>query len=179
MIGCADHGGECDLRRHAGLGTPPSIAGPALGQVERPIDQRVALRAGIGQEHPDLAVLDPARRARILPLHADRVRALLQKAGLIQHQHSIRIAKMLDDIGPQVVANLLGVPAHAAEEVLHSVGRGVASGLGQLPAVLALDRGQQSAQLGQGAAARLDPGEARRERRAQLLQLRRPSGRVL
>jgi len=31
-----------------------------------PIDQRVAVPTGIGQEHADLAVLDPAGRAGIL-----------------------------------------------------------------------------------------------------------------
>jgi hypothetical protein len=107
------------------------------------------------------------------------MRALLDEAGLVQHQHGVRITQLLDDVGLQVVADLLGIPAHAAEKVLHPVGRGIAGTLGQLPAILALHRGQQPAQIGQQASARLDPGEAGRKARAQPLQLRRPGGRVL
>ena len=52
---------------------------------------------------------------------------------------------MLDHVAAQVVAHQIGVPAHPGGEVLlHPVRRAVARDLGQLPAVLALDRGEQS-----------------------------------
>ena len=86
---------------------------------------------------------------------------------------------MLDHVGPQVVADPIGVPAHPAEEVLHPVGRGIPGGFGQLPAVLALDRSQQPTQVGQRTAPRLDPAEARRDPSAQPLQLRSPGHRIL
>ena len=96
---------------------------------------------------------------RVLALHAGRLVALLEKAGLVEHQHGVGIAQMLDDIGPQIVADGIGVPAHAAQEVLHAVGGRVAGGLGQLPAVLALERREQALQIGPGAAARFDAAE--------------------
>jgi hypothetical protein len=172
-------GRERDLVRHIGPRAPLGVAGPALGQVERAVDQGVPLRAGVGEEHADLAVLDPARGAGILPLHADRMRALLHEAGLIQHQHRPRIAQVLDDVGPQVVADPIGVPTHPTEEILHPVGRGIPGGFGQLPTVLALDRRQQPTQVGQRTAPRLDPAEARRDPSAQPLQLRSPGSRIL
>ena len=46
---------------------------PQLGQIQGPVDQRPTVPAGIAEEHPDLAVLDPPRRAGILPLHPDRL----------------------------------------------------------------------------------------------------------
>ena len=95
------------------------------------------LRAGVSPEHADLTVLDPARRARVLPLHADGFAALLHDAGLVQHQHGTRIAQPLGDVGPQIVAGRSRVPAHPAQEVLHPpVGRGVTrGGRGRLPAL--------------------------------------------
>ena len=96
--------------------------------------------AGVAQEHADLAVLDPTCRAAVLPLHPGRLVALLQEAGLGEDQHCIRIAQVLDHIGPQVIPDRIGVPAHAREEILHPVRRGVPRRLGQLPAVLALQR---------------------------------------
>jgi hypothetical protein len=132
------------------------------------------MAAGVAQEHADLAVLDAPRRAAALALHPGRLAALLQEARLVQHQHRIRVAQVLDDVGAQVVADRVGVPAHAREEVLHAVRRRVAGGLGQLPAVLALQGRQQPAQVGQGPPPRLGPGEARRDPRRQGVQLPRP-----
>src|SRR3954453_6850763 len=68
---------------------------------------------------------------------------------------------MLHHVGPQVVTDRIGVPAHAGEEVLHPVGRAVARRLRQLPAVLASHRREQPAQVGQRPPAWLDPPEPR------------------
>src|SRR5687768_9606040 len=43
----------------------------------------------IGSKHADLTVGDLARRAGVLPLHASGGSALLEKAGLVDHQHGI------------------------------------------------------------------------------------------
>ena len=136
-------GGERDLLGHAGLGPARPVRRPAFRQIERTVDQGPAVAAGIGQEHADLAVLDPPRRAAVLPLHARRLAALLEKAGLVQDQHAARIAQMLGHIGPQIVADRVRVPAHPAQELLHPVRRPVPGRLRQLPAVLALHRRQQ------------------------------------
>jgi len=131
--------------------------------------------AGVTQEDPDLAVLDAAGGAAVLALHARRLLALLHEPGLVQHQHGVGITEPLDDIGPQVVPDRVGVPAHAREEVLHPVRRAVARRLRQLPAVLAPQGRQQPAQVRQQAPARLDPREPRREPLRQLVQAARPA----
>src|SRR4051795_1904261 len=150
-------GGERDRRRHASPRSPRRIARPALGQVEGAVDQRPAVAAGVTQEDADLAILDAARGAAVLPLHADRLRPLLHEPGLVQHQHGAGIAEVLDHVGPQIVPNRVGVPPHPAEEVPHPVRRAVARRLGQPPAVLAPHRRQQPAQVRQRAPARLRP----------------------
>lgn len=60
----------------------------------------------------------------------------------------------------EVVAELVGVPAGAVEEPLEAVGCAVSGVFGQLPAVLAADRAQQSTDVVTHPAARLDPPEA-------------------
>jgi hypothetical protein len=74
------------------------VSGPALGQVQLPIDQGMPAGAGVGQEHPDLAVLDPPGRARVLALHPGGLAALLEEPGLIHHQHRLRVAQVLGHI---------------------------------------------------------------------------------
>src|SRR3954470_11727424 len=70
---------------------------------------------------------------------------------------------MLHHVGPQVVADRVGVPPHPAEEVLHPVRRAVARRLRQLPAVLAPQGRQQPAQVRQQTPARLAPPKPRPE----------------
>src|SRR4029453_15605346 len=55
------------------LGGPAArrILGPALGQVQLPVDHRPPLGAGVGQEDAELAVVDLAGRAGVLALHPD------------------------------------------------------------------------------------------------------------
>jgi hypothetical protein len=70
---------------------------------------------------------------------------------------------MLDDIRPQIIPDRFGVPTHPAQQVLHPVRVAIACRLRQLPAVLALHRRQQTAQVGQRAPARLHAPEPRRQ----------------
>ena len=70
---------------------------------------------------------------------------------------------MRDHVSAQVIAHLIGIPAHAGEEVLHPVRRRVARVFSQLPAVLALHRSKQALQIGPRPPARLDPAKARRD----------------
>src|SRR4030095_9745579 len=89
-------------------------------------------------------------------------------------QHRPRIAEVLQDIAAQVIADLLGVPAGMVEQSLHPIWRRRAGVLAQLPAVLALDTGQQGTQERACSAADLHPVEPRRDPLAQRLQLGRP-----
>ena len=79
-------GPEPDLLRDPRGPTPRRVVGPALGQVQLPVDHRPPLRAGIGQEDAELAVVDLAGGAGVLALDPHRGRALLEEPGLVHHQ---------------------------------------------------------------------------------------------
>src|SRR4029079_13239211 len=79
-----------------------------------------------------------------------------------------------DHIGPQIIAERIGVPVNAREELLHAVWRVVAGRLGEVPAVLPLQGGQQTLKIGQGASARLRTPEQRGNPPATRLQLLSP-----
>jgi hypothetical protein len=66
---------------------------PFLWQVERPIDEGMTMPRHIGGEHSDLAIGDLARRAGVLTCDPARGLALFQKAGLIDDQDRVLIAK--------------------------------------------------------------------------------------
>jgi hypothetical protein len=89
-------GGEGGFCRNVGRGHARRIIRPTFGQVERAIDEGVAVPRHIGCEHPDLAVGDLACRAGVLPPHITGGLALLEEAGLIDHQHGILCREMLD-----------------------------------------------------------------------------------
>ena len=54
-------GGEGHAFRHVRGRPARRIVGPSLWQIERPVDEGMALRQHIGREHADLAVGDLAR----------------------------------------------------------------------------------------------------------------------
>src|SRR5947209_16392794 len=85
-------GGELQLDRDAGLGAPGGIVEPRfMGDVELAVQEHaVAGGIDIGQKGPDLAVVDPTQRARVLPLHAGRFPSLLGEPGWIGDQHPTR-----------------------------------------------------------------------------------------
>ena len=130
--------------------------------------------AGVGEEDADLGVLDPARGAGVLPRHAGRAVALLEEPGLVEDQDRVGVAEVLDDIGPQVVADRVGVPVGAAHEVLDAVGVGVADPLGDLPGVLPLHRAEEPGEVGPDAVAGLAAGEAGPDPPGQLVELLPP-----
>jgi hypothetical protein len=66
----------------------------------------------------NIRILNAVRGAGVLAFDAGRLVAFFEKAGLVEHQHGVRIAEMLDYVGVQVLAHRIG----------------------QMPAVLALER---------------------------------------
>jgi hypothetical protein len=80
--------------------------------------------------------------------------AFLEKAGFVNDPDSIRMAEMLDDIGLEVIADLLGIPVSSGEEALDAIGRGVADVFGDLPAILAFKGADESAEIVVGLLAR-------------------------
>ena len=85
---------------------------------------------------------------------------------------------MLHDIGAHVVADPVVVPHRPTQQVLHPIGAGIAGVLGDRPAVLTRQVGQQPQHERPGPPARLDPAKPARDPTQQLLQARLPSGRV-
>ena len=167
-------GPEPDLLGHPRSPAALRIVGPALGQVQLPVDHRPALSAGVGQEDAELAVVDLAGGARVLALDPDRGGALLEEPRLVGHQHRVRVAQVLDHVGAQVVADQLRVPVGGGQQPLHAVGGALAGVLGQLPAVLAAHVAQQAAQVGQRPPAWLGADKPSRDAGVQGVQPGRP-----
>jgi len=121
-----------------------------------------------------MAVRDPPRRAAVLPPHLGRFAAFLEETGLVDHQHRRRIAELLHHVGPQVVAHRIRVPPRPGQQALHPGRCRLPRPLGQLPAVLALDRLEQPFNIGPHPTTRLRPPESRGQPPVQRLELRRP-----
>src|SRR3981081_4148010 len=122
------------------------IVGPFLRKIQRTIDERMTVARNVGSEDPDLAVRDLACGTGILPRHAARRLALLEKAGLVDHEHRIVIRQMLDDIIADDIAQGISIPIHATQDRLLTPWAGIASRLGAHPTGLALLISEQAFQ---------------------------------
>jgi hypothetical protein len=102
--------------------------------------------------------------------------ALLDVAGLVEHQHPVRRAQRLGHIAPQVLAHPALVPHRPVQQPLHPVRRALTRGLRQRPPVPGLsgDRRQQPLHIPQRPLPRLRPEEPRPNQLTELIQLRRP-----
>src|ERR1019366_8854402 len=92
----------------------------------------------IGSEDADLAVRDLARGTCVLPRHSARRLALLEKAGLVDHEDRILIRQMLDDIVADDIAQSIRIPISATQDRLLPPWTGIASCLRAHPAGFAL-----------------------------------------
>ena len=110
--------------------TTLGLLGPRARQIQRPVQEGTAAGRVVGEQHPDLAVLDPARSARVLTLHARALCALLEKPSLIHDQHTSGIAELVDHVDAQIIPHLLSVPAGTAQQMLHAIGRPITGLLG-------------------------------------------------
>jgi hypothetical protein len=122
------------------------IVGPGLGQVQRPVDEGVTVPGDVGGKDADLAVGDLAGRAGVLARHAARRPALLEEAGLVEHQHGITVGQRLQRVVAHQVAERVRLPAAAAEDGLLPPRAGIARRLGPHPAGLAPLRPEQAVQ---------------------------------
>ena len=101
---------------------------------------------GVGQEHPQLTVVDLPGGAGVLPLHPGRAAALLDEPGVVDDEHpaSRSVAELVQHVAAHVVADPVDVPVRGPQQPLHPV-RGHRTGvLGQRPPVLALQARQQT-----------------------------------
>ena len=169
------------------------IAGPLLRKIQRTVDQRMTVARNVGGEDSDLAVGDLARGTRVLPRHSARRlapgsspgQALLEKAGLADHEDRIVIRQMLDDIIAYDIAQSLSIPIPAAQDRLLTPWAGIASCLRAHPTSLALLISKQTFQkqacirrntllTEQRTYPLLDLPKRRRPQRKRLLNRRRP-----
>ena len=72
----------------------------------------------VGSKHADLAVGDLARRARVLAGNPARRLALLQEAGLINHQNCCLVGKRFQRVLAYDIAQRIGIPLAAAQDSL-------------------------------------------------------------
>jgi hypothetical protein len=77
---------------------------------------------------------------------AERV-PLLQKAGVVDDQHAVRISEAFDHIITDIVTDPVDVPVRPPQQALHPVGAHLAGTLGQRPPVLAFQTRNQTRHL--------------------------------
>ena len=133
---------------------------------------------GIDEIDGDLGVLNAAGGAGVLALHPCCSGALLQIAGLVNHQHRGGVAEVLDEVGAHVIADRVLIPHRPREQVLHPIRAGIPGVLGDRPAVLAGQVSQESEHESLGALAGLYPAIPAGDPAQQLIQGHLPSGRV-
>ena len=116
---------KCDVVGNARLGAARGIVGPALGQIQLEVDGDVLLRRRDRQADADLAVRDLAGRAGVLALHADRVLALLEKAGVVDDpgpRHG-RAAHRFERVARGGQPHRVVVPRRVGDELLQALMR--------------------------------------------------------
>jgi len=186
-------GGELGLVRDPRRRAPLGVLGPRGGQVELAVDQRVPARRGVGQEHPQLTVVDLPGGAGVLPLHPGRPAALLDEPGVISDEHPTRrpahvtvtvgvgvigIAEPVQDVAAHVVTNPVDIPVRGPQQPLHPV-RGHRPGvLGDRPAVLTFQTGEQTPHIRTNSRPRLRPREPRPDQPDNRVQPRHPPRKI-
>ena len=167
-------GGEPDRVGDVGRRAPRGIVGPALGQVERAVDEGVPVPRHVGREDADLAVGDPAGGTGVLPRDAAGGLALLEEAGLVDHQHGVRAGQRLQRVVAHHVAQAIRLPAAPAEGRLLPPRPGVARRLGAHPARLPPFGSEEAVEERRGRARHPLLQEQRPHPRLGLPQRRRP-----
>src|SRR5262245_21565836 len=111
-------GRKADVTRHVCGLQASRIVDPALRQIERSIDEGMAVTRYVGSKNTDLTVRNFARRTSVLPRDPARSLALLEKAGFIDHQHRVLVRKMLGSIVAHQIAQRVGIPPVTAQNRL-------------------------------------------------------------
>src|ERR1035437_5080477 len=139
-------GGKAGIGGHVCGFEASWIVGPFLRKIQRAIDERVTVARNVGGEDADLAVRDLARGTSVLPRHAARRLALLEKAGLVDHEDRFIIRQMLDDVIADDIAQAISIPIPATQDRLLPPRTGIASCLRAHPTGFALLISEQAFQ---------------------------------
>jgi len=153
-------GPEAHILGHRGPWRVPlgRVGEPGFDQIEPPIDEGVAVGAGIAHEHPDLAVADPPEGAAVLAADAGRMDPLLREARVVEDEHPARGPELLAHEALQLADAAHVVPGRVRQELLE-LARWRADLLGDVLHVLALDRQGQADQVLAAEGASLRPAE--------------------
>src|SRR5258707_4729409 len=170
MLGEFPLGGKALRLRDSGCTAGDAVLGPLCWQVQLAIDERRPLGAGIQEEDADLAVRAAASRATVLRRHAGGLLAFLEEARLIDHQDARFLSQVCQDVRAQLITRCFLIPIGLQEQPLYAMGTTLAYGFSQLPAVLALDWGQQAFQKAAHPSTHLGAPKARSNPRLYLIQ---------
>ena len=157
---------------------PVGVLGPRGRHVELAVHQRPAARGAIGQEHPELTVVDLPAGTGVLALHPGRAHALLDEPGVVGDPHPGVVPELVQDVSAQVITHSVDIPLGRAEQALHPVRGHCTRVLGQRPAVLTLQPREQPTQIRPDPAARLDPPEPARDQLHHRIQRRDPPSKI-
>jgi hypothetical protein len=114
------------------------IVGPFLWKIQCAIDEGMTVARNVGSEDADLAVRDLACGTSVLPRHSARRLALLEKAGLVDHEDRVVIRQMFDDIIANDIAQAVSIPIPATQDRLLPPRAGIASRFRSHPTGFAL-----------------------------------------
>jgi hypothetical protein len=118
-------GRKACLVRHGGGLQAHRIVGSSLRQIQRSIDEGMAMTRHVSGKHTDLAIRDLPRGARVLPCHAARCFALFQETSFVDHQHRTVVRQMLDN----TLAQRIGIPPIPPQKRLMAARIRIAGGL--------------------------------------------------
>src|SRR5450759_2927087 len=139
-------GRKAGVGGHVGSFQAIWIVGPFLRKRQRTIDERMTVARNVGREDSDMAVRDIARGTSVLPRHSARRLALLQKAGLVDHEDRFVIRQMLDHMIAHDIAQAISIPIPATQDRLLPPRARIASCLRAHPTGFALLISEQTFQ---------------------------------
>jgi hypothetical protein len=94
-----------------------TVSSVLSGQIERAVDEGHAMAGGVAEDRPDLAVGRAPGHSAVLGRDAAGCVTSLGKTTLVDDQcAALRVAQMLDDLHPEVVAHRLGIPDRGVEQ---------------------------------------------------------------
>lgn len=77
--------------------------------------------------------MSPSNPGRDMALYPSGLDALLQEAGLVDHEHTLPFTEVLHGVGAQFISDPVGVPGSGVEQALHAVRGRIPSRLSQGP----------------------------------------------
>jgi len=106
------------------------------------------LRGRVRQKDADPTVFNPASRAGVHACESGTLGSFFEEAGLVDNQNALRLSQILLNVSLQFTPNLISTPDCTSEEMLEIGGSLFSQMLCELPAILPVDLGDESPQIG-------------------------------